>query len=442
MVAGLRAALLFTLLRFLLADYTTETWTSRSSDNIVGCFNAPGLGSLDWTNWAVTSTGDGDVAGKCESMCHLRTDGKTALVGLRGCDLNSPRFDGVYLTSSNGNYGCECYCGNSAAAYESDSSVCTANCPSDEGCTSTPSSWCQSSHTCVMTVQALPPSPPSPSPSSPPPALPPWPPGGAPPSPSPSSPSPPPPPPSPPPSPPSTSASSFLSLPLIAVVAGGGGVLLLLGIVALYCFCRRKPPSQSKVGPEEKSEKPEHSPVETLAREGAINPPGHWDVMISYTQQNGHAKALALKLYSSLHHEQKKSVWFDVQMEDKSEAAMKEAVEHSSTVIALVSGAEESKPGTAYLEREFCLKELRWAFAAGKNILPIVDAKDKDDIGKFIGMAPADLKEIGNIDFVDLNMSDAEYWDVGIKKVLKRCKQNVLKAKHGSHVNLHVKPSS
>ena len=150
--------------------------------------------------------------------------------------------------------------------------------------------------------------------------------------------------------------------------------------------------------------------------------------MISYTQQNGHAKALAHKLYSSLHLKHHLHVWFDVEMADKSESAMQEAVEHSSTVIALVSGAEESQPGTAYLEREFCLQELRWAVAAEKTILPIVDVKDKGRIGEFIKMAPDDLKVIGKIDFVDLNMSDPEYWEVGMQKVLRRCKQNVSKA--------------
>ena len=151
--------------------YMTETWTSRASDNIVGCFNSPGLNGLDWTqgldwtHWESTPAGDGDVAGKCESMCRLRTDGKTALVALRSCDLNSPQGaatsgDGVYVINANQNYGCECYCGSATAVYEPNTTTCVDSCPLNEGCTSAPSSWCQSSHTCVMTVQSAPPAPP------------------------------------------------------------------------------------------------------------------------------------------------------------------------------------------------------------------------------------------------------------------------------------------
>ena len=32
------------LLHLVCADYTTETWELRAGDNIIGCFNAPGMG--------------------------------------------------------------------------------------------------------------------------------------------------------------------------------------------------------------------------------------------------------------------------------------------------------------------------------------------------------------------------------------------------------------
>ena len=47
-----------------------------------------------------------------------RSDGKNTLVGLRQCNELSPNSNGQYLTNSNGNYGCECYCGSASAAYE------------------------------------------------------------------------------------------------------------------------------------------------------------------------------------------------------------------------------------------------------------------------------------------------------------------------------------
>ena len=66
------------------------------------------------------------------------------------------------------------------------------------------------------------------------------------------------------------------------------------------------------------------------------------------------------------------------------EAAMKEAVENSSAVIAVVTPALDGQPDTAYLVRDYCQKELRWAFAANKCVLPVVDVADKGKIGALV----------------------------------------------------------
>jgi len=150
----------------------------------------------------------------------------------------------------------------------------------------------------------------------------------------------------------------------------------------------------------------------------ALNPPGKWDFMISYTQQNGFAKALATKLHSTLK-DQGWGVWFDVEMGDRSEAAMQEAVENSSAVIAVISGNTPGAMGNAYFERNFCLKELRWAKQAGTRIQPVVDVADKNRIGEFLAVAPEDLKDIGSINFEDLNTGDADYWRLGVSKVVQ-----------------------
>ena len=83
----------------------------------------------------------------------------------------------------------------------------------------------------------------------------------------------------------------------------------------------------------------------------------------------------------------------------------------------------------AYLKRPFCLKELRWAFEKGTHVQPIVHQKDKERIGMFIKMAPADLKRIGSIDFVDLNPSDKQYWNVGLGKIFDKLAQVVERQK-------------
>ena len=108
-------------------------------------------------------------------------------------------------------------------------------------------------------------------------------------------------------------------------------------------------------------------------------------------------------------------------MNNKSEEAMQEAVENSHAVLAVMTG-DGPDDEDAYLNRPFCLKELRWAFEKGTHVQPVVHQKDKERIGEFIKMAPADLKRIGTIDFVDLNPSDKEYWDVGLKKIFDKAK--------------------
>ena len=109
-------------------------------------------------------------------------------------------------------------------------------------------------------------------------------------------------------------------------------------------------------------------------------------------------------------------------MDNKGEEAMKEAVENSHAVLAVMTG-DGPDDENAYLKRPFCLKELRWAFEKGTHVQPVVHQKDKERIGEFIEMAPADLsKIIGSIDFVDLNHTDKRYWDVGLGIIFEKAK--------------------
>ena len=126
---------------------------------------------------------------------------------------------------------------------------------------------------------------------------------------------------------------------------------------------------------------------------------------------------LATKLEKDLSH-RGYSVWLDVHKRDKSEAAMEEAVKNSMIVLAVITGGKDD--ANAYLKRPFCLSELRWAFDADKHLQPIVHMDDKKKIGEFIDMAPDDLKRIRQIDFVDLNTTDEDYWSAGIKKVFEK----------------------
>ena len=98
---------------------------------------------------------------------------------------------------------------------------------------------------------------------------------------------------------------------------------------------------------------------------------------------------------------------------------MQRAVENSRFVIAIISDGAGVE-GCAYFERPFCVKELRWAKAAGKYIQPVVDASDKDNIGPFMNMAPDDLQFLRSVDFIHFDQKDAEFFQVGLQKLFRK----------------------
>ena len=145
--------------------------------------------------------------------------------------------------------------------------------------------------------------------------------------------------------------------------------------------------------------------------------------MISYTQKSDRAQMLVTRLKEELTH-RGYSVWLDVTMTDMSEAAMKEAVENSMVVLAVITGGTPKlDDDNAYLKRDFCVSELRWAFDAKKHVQPVVRMDDKENIGAFIKMAPEDLRHIGNIDFVDLNTTNQGYWQVGVDTIIQKAEK-------------------
>ena len=104
---------------------------------------------------------------------------------------------------------------------------------------------------------------------------------------------------------------------------------------------------------------------------------------------------------------------------------MKDGVFNSKCVIAVITGPcpnpdfpDEPEDANAFFKREFCLRELLWAKEAGIRILPVVRAVDKGRISEFMSLAPRDLQFISDIDFIALDRSDKDYWDVGVRKIL------------------------
>ena len=243
--------------------------------------------------------------------------------------------------------------------------VCNYGSNYGASCHDTP--WPEYSRLCFCAN--LPTPPPAP-PALPPPPLPPSPPP-LPPSPSPSL----------PPPPPSSSSGDAV---LIAGIAGCAvvGLCVLAAAAAILCRRRRKVPRVVPLGralaaapsvstpqvvvPSQATPQvavPVAVPVQAtpqvgpaVARSNCLNPPGQWNFMISYTQRNGEAKAIAVKLFYKLR-ELNFTVWLDVEMRDKSEAAMQEAVENCGAVIAVISGNGEGESGMAYFERPFCVSQ-------------------------------------------------------------------------------------
>jgi len=151
-------------------------------------------------------------------------------------------------------------------------------------------------------------------------------------------------------------------------------------------------------------------------RQSPSNEPGHWDAMISYTQRNPTSETLAVKLSGEL---QKRglAVWLDVEMGRRDEAAMREGVENSRCVVAVVSGP----PGAdaAYFRRPFCLSELRWAHAAAVPVVPVVSAEDKGIITEFFADIPDDLSHIKSANWEHIDRKDADYFRLGVDKIIR-----------------------
>ena len=126
-------------------------------------------------------------------------------------------------------------------------------------------------------------------------------------------------------------------------------------------------------------------------------------------------------------------------MPDRSAAAMREGVVGSLCVIAIVTGSTtepddpdgEKGARNAYFARPFCIQELRWAREASVMIQPVILIEDKTRIGEFLGGAPSDLKDLGNTDFIELIRSDNEFWDVGLKKIIRAADKSRAKRGHG-----------
>jgi serine/threonine protein kinase len=154
-------------------------------------------------------------------------------------------------------------------------------------------------------------------------------------------------------------------------------------------------------------------------RQGVINEPGHWDVMLSYTQRNYTSEAIVHAVYGELV-KRGKTVWLDVKMSKRDEAAMEEGAKNVECMIAVVSGPQLGfSEDTAYFRRPMCLQELQWATEAEVFVQPVVAAADKGKITELFGDIPADLQYLKRVNWEHLDIKDIDYFELGVSKILR-----------------------
>ena len=120
-----------------------------------------------------------------------------------------------------------------------------------------------------------------------------------------------------------------------------------------------------------------------------------WRYFLSHKQSEAgpQARVLAYELTGD-----KGECWLDVLMHDKSEEAMQHGVEASTNFVCILTAG--------YLRSEYCLKELRWAHALGKPIIPCFP--EGANVGTFLRSAPADLAWVRRIECIKLLTSECK----------------------------------
>ena len=147
-------------------------------------------------------------------------------------------------------------------------------------------------------------------------------------------------------------------------------------------------------------------------------------------QRNGDAMTLATALFYEMEKLGYKC-WLDVQMPEQDKDAMQNGVEKSECVIAIITG-EGDTTENRYFERPLCVKELKWAIAAGKPIVPVVTAADKSNIGTYIDEGKSKGIDLSACDFQHVDRSKAKMLNASIETILdvaKKVKKSGTKAK-------------
>ena len=68
--------------------------------------------------------------------------------------------------------------------------------------------------------------------------------------------------------------------------------------------------------------------------------------------------------------------------------------------------------------REMCRQEIRWALDAGKQIVPVYQPEDQNNIAKFIAEALTHGLDFGKHNFAQFNRSAPRFRQASLKSIL------------------------
>ena len=156
-----------------------------------------------------------------------------------------------------------------------------------------------------------------------------------------------------------------------------------------------------------------------------------WNFFLSHTQRNGDAKSLALELFFGFKDLDKK-IWLDVKMPKMDMEAMKDGVNGSRCVIAIITGGDETE--SRYFQRPMCVEELKWAIEAGVKIVPVVTAADKPKVGEYIAEGIAAGIDLSACDFQHVDRSNPNMMEASLKSIIGA--EAIAEA--GKTVNVHL----
>ena len=151
-----------------------------------------------------------------------------------------------------------------------------------------------------------------------------------------------------------------------------------------------------------------------------------YDAFMSHTQRSKKAVAYMEKLATGLKEHGFSNIWFDVNMPNQDEEAMRLGVQNSQVVIAFITGScinpdsEHDKPtSNAYFNRAYCLKELRWAIEYQVPIILAMDNKDDKKFVEFSEQVPSDLEFLLATQVRKLDRSNPYLWNGSVQSVIE-----------------------